>query len=134
MHFSINRYNPETDTKLYVKDHDLDMPIDFSMMVLDVLQRIRELEGALALYASGCKEVYGSDEMRFNGLNCFVYITLISSLTLPRVRKPLISFTTIADLVRDFTVFFKQCRRIKSYLQNDFEPLFKERLQTPQRE
>ncbi|KTD54548.1 succinate dehydrogenase, iron sulfur protein [Legionella sainthelensi] len=126
MHFSINRYHPATDTKLYLKDYDLDMRIDFSMMVLDVLQRIREREG---FCASGRKEVDGSDEMSFNGLNC-LHITFMLS----RVRKPLISFTTIADLVRDFTVFFKQCRPIKSYLQNDFEPLFKERLQTPLRE
>lgn len=130
MRFSIYRYNPETDTKPYIKDYDLDIPPDSNMMVLDALQLIREKDETLAFRASCREGVCGSDGMNINGLNRLACITSISSLTPPIVIRPLISFTVIRDLVVDFTLFFKQYERVKPYLQNDNEPPLKERLQT----
>ncbi|KTC83307.1 succinate dehydrogenase iron-sulfur subunit [Legionella cincinnatiensis] len=132
MRFSIYRYNPETDAKPYVKDYDLDIPPDSSMMVLDALQLIKEQDETLAFRASCREGVCGSDGMNINGLNRLACITSISSLTPPIVIRPLISFTIIRDLVVDFTLFFKQYERVKPYLQNDSEPPLKERLQTPE--
>ncbi|ARB92128.1 succinate dehydrogenase iron-sulfur subunit [Legionella longbeachae] len=132
MRFSIYRYNPETDTKPYIKDYDLDIPPDSNMMVLDALQLIREKDETLAFRASCREGVCGSDGMNINGLNRLACITSISSLTPPIVIRPLISFTVIRDLVVDFTLFFKQYERVKPYLQNDNEPPLKERLQTPE--
>ena len=132
MRFSIYRYNPETDEKPYVKDYDLDIPTDSSMMVLDALQLIKEQDETLAFRASCREGVCGSDGMNINGLNRLACITSISSLTPPIVIRPLISFTVIRDLVVDFTLFFKQYERVKPYLQNDSEPPLKERLQMPE--
>lgn len=132
MRFSIYRYNPETDAKPYVKDYDLDIPTDSNMMVLDALQLIKEQDETLAFRASCREGVCGSDGMNINGLNRLACITSISSLTPPIVIRPLISFTVIRDLVVDFTLFFKQYERVKPYLQNDYEPPLKERLQTPE--
>lgn len=132
MRFSIYRYNPETDTKPYIKDYDLDIPPDSNMMVLDALQLIREKDETLAFRASCREGVCGSDGMNINGLNRLACITSISSLTPPIVIRPLISFIVIRDLVVDFTLFFKQYERVKPYLQNDNEPPLKERLQTPE--
>jgi len=132
MRFSIYRYNPETDSKPYMKDYEIEIAPDSDIMVLDALQLINEQDETLAFRASCREGVCGSDGMNINGLNRLACITSLSSLTPPIVIRPLVNMTVIRDLVVDFTLFFKQYERVKPYLQNDSEPPVKERLQTPE--
>lgn len=132
MQFSIYRYNPETDSKPYIKDYELEIPPGSDMMVLDALQLIKEQDETLAFRASCREGVCGSDGMSINGLNRLACITPLSSLKPPIVIRPLVNMTVIRDLVVDFTQFFKQYERIKPYLKNDSAPPVKERLQTPE--
>jgi succinate dehydrogenase / fumarate reductase iron-sulfur subunit len=132
MKFSIYRYNPEFDSKPYMKDYELDIPPNSEMMVLGALQLIKEQDETLAFRASCREGVCGSDGMNINGLNRLACITSVVSLKSPIVIRPLISMPVIRDLVVDFTLFFKQYESIKPYLITDGEPPAKERLQTPE--
>ncbi len=131
MQFSIYRYNPETDSKPYMKDYELKIPPKSDMMVLEALQLIKLQDETLTFRASCREGVCGSDGMNINGLNRLACITPLSSLKPPIVIRPLVNMTVIRDLVVDFTLFFKQYERVKPYLQNDTEAPLKERLQSP---
>lgn len=132
MRFSIYRFNPEIDTKPYMKDYDLEISDKSDMMVLEALQLIKEQDETLAFRASCREGVCGSDGMNINGLNRLACITPVSSLKSPIIIRPLVNMTVIRDLVVDFTLFFKQYERVKPYLQNDTEAPAKERLQSPE--
>lgn len=131
MQFSIYRYNPETDSKPYMKDYELKILPQSDMMVLEALQLLKEQDETLTFRASCREGVCGSDGMNINGLNRLACITPLSSLKPPIIIRPLVNMTVIRDLVVDFTLFFKQYERVKPYLQNDTEPPIKERLQSP---
>src|SRR5579871_5231312 len=128
MRFSMYRYNPEIDSKPYMKDYELKIPPKSRMMVLEALQLIKQQDETLTFRASCREGVCGSDGMNINGLNRLACITPLSSLKPPIIIRPLVNMTVIRDLVVDFTLFFKQYERIKPYLQNDTEPPSKERL------
>ena len=52
MRFTIYRYNPEIDSAPYMKDYELDISSGSDMMMLDVLQLIKEQDETLAFRAS----------------------------------------------------------------------------------
>lgn len=131
---SIYRYNPETDTKPRMQDYTVDLPPGKDMMVLDVLQMVKDQDETVT-YRRSCREgVCGSDGLNINGKNALACITHLSSIVKndKLVIRPLPGLPVIRDLVVDMTAFYKQYERIQPYLQNDDPPPAIERLQSPE--
>jgi succinate dehydrogenase / fumarate reductase, iron-sulfur subunit len=131
---SIYRYNPETDTKPRMQDYQIALPPGKDMMVLDVLQLVKDQDETVT-YRRSCREgVCGSDGLNMNGKNGLACITHLSSVIKndKLVIRPLPGLPVIRDLVVDMTAFYKQYERIKPYLQNDDPPPAIERLQSPE--
>ncbi len=135
MQVSVYRYNPETDKKPYMQDYTVDLPEGKDLMVLDVLNLLKEDDATLS-YRRSCREgVCGSDGMNINGRNGLACITPLSeamngknSLTL----RPLPGLPVVRDLVIDMSLFYKQYEKVQPYLQNDTPPPAIERLQSPE--
>ena len=130
----IYRYHPESDQLPATGTFQVDTQ-GRDLMVLDVLERIKEQDPTLA-YRRSCREgVCGSDGMNINGKNRLACITPLSEGTSPdgvlRIR-PLPGFPVIRDLVVDMDLFFKQYERIKPWLLNDRPAPAIERLQSPE--
>lgn len=129
---SIYRYNPDTDEKPYMQDYQIDTK-GKDMMVLDVLQLIKEQDPTLA-YRRSCREgVCGSDGMNINGKNGLACITHLSSVVKKNrklILQPLPGLPVIRDLVIDMDLFYQQYEKIKPYLINDKPTPAIERLQT----
>jgi succinate dehydrogenase / fumarate reductase iron-sulfur subunit len=131
---SIYRYNPETDTQPRMQDYQIELPEGKDLMVLDVLQLVKDQDVTLA-YRRSCREgVCGSDGMNINGMNGLACITHVSAVAKngKLVLRPLPGLPVIRDLVVDMSAFYKQYERIKPYLQNDEPPPAIERLQSPE--
>ena len=131
---SIYRYNPETDTKPRMQDYTVELPPGKDMMVLDVLQMVKDQDETVT-YRRSCREgVCGSDGLNINGKNALACITHLSSIVKndKLVIRPLPGLPVIRDLVVDMTAFYKQYERIQPYLQNDDPPPAIERLQSPE--
>lgn len=131
---SIYRYNPETDSKPVMQDYQVELPPGKDMMVLDVLQLVKDQDSSVA-YRRSCREgVCGSDGLNMNGKNGLACITHVSSIVKDNklVIRPLPGLPVIRDLVVDMTAFYKQYERIKPYLQNDEPVPAIERLQSPE--
>jgi succinate dehydrogenase / fumarate reductase, iron-sulfur subunit len=129
---SIYRYNPEVDIKPYMQDVEVDLPEGKDLMVLDILQLVKDKDSSVA-YRRSCREgVCGSDGMNMNGKNGLACITPISSIIKKNklVLRPLPGLPVIRDLVVDMGAFYKQYEKIKPYLQNDTPPPAVERLQS----
>jgi succinate dehydrogenase / fumarate reductase iron-sulfur subunit len=130
MKISISRYNPETDTKAYLQDYEIELQ-DGDHMLLDVILRLKRQDNTLS-FRKSCREgVCGSDAMNINGRNGLACVTPVRNLQQPVVLRPLPSFPIIRDLVVDMTNFFKQYHSVSPYLINAEPPPEKERLQSP---
>lgn len=131
---SIYRYNPEVDSKPYMKAYTLDIPKKGDPMVLTLLERLKAEQDDTLSYRRSCREgVCGSDGMNINGKNGLACVTSLSSLKSDKiVVRPLPGFPVVRDLAVDLTQFYKQYERIEPYLQNDEETPVKERLQSPE--
>ncbi|PAV26286.1 succinate dehydrogenase subunit B [Tamilnaduibacter salinus] len=131
---SVYRYNPETDNAPYMQDVDLDLPEGKDLMVLDVLNLLKEKDPSLA-YRRSCREgVCGSDGLNMNGKNGLGCITPLSEVVKKDklVIRPLPGLPVIRDLVVDMTIFYEQYEKVTPYLVNrDPEPAI-ERLQSPE--
>lgn len=133
---SIYRYNPEKDEAPYMQDYDIAIPAGKDLMVLDVLNLVKEQDSSVA-YRRSCREgVCGSDGMNINGKNGLACITPISEATKGKndklILRPLPGMPVIRDLVIDMAVFYKQYESIKPYLDNDTPAPAIERLQSPE--
>jgi len=131
---SIYRYNPETDREPYMQDVEVSLPEGKDLMVLDVLNLIKERDQSLS-YRRSCREgVCGSDGVNMNGKNGLACITPVSEVATSGklVVRPLPGLPVIRDLVVDMGVFYKQYQRIKPYLQNSTPAGGRERLQSPE--
>lgn len=133
MEFLIDRYNPEVDSDIRVQHYELpDEEISGDMMLLEALEKIREIDPTLA-FRSSCKEgVCGSDGMNVNGKNRLSCITRVSELSSPVVLKPLPGLPVIKDLIIDMELFYDHYRAVKPYLQTTAKDLDHEILQTPE--
>ena len=129
----IYRYNPETDEAPSMKSYEVDTQ-DKDMMVLDVLELLKEQDPSLTFRRSCREGVCGSDGMNINGVNGLACITPLSE----RVKKnklilrPLPGLPVIRDLVIDMSQFYAQYEKIEPYLQNDTPAPAIERLQSPE--
>ncbi len=131
---SLYRYNPDTDTEPKMQDIQVEIPAGRDMMVLDVLQLLKEQDPSIS-YRRSCREgVCGSDGMNMNGKNGLACITPLSSIVKNQrlVLRPLPGLPVIRDLVVDMGVFYKQYEKIKPYLINETLAPAIERLQSPE--
>ena len=133
MQVSVYRYNPESGDKPQMQAMSVDLPEGRDLMVLDVLELLKEQDETLS-YRRSCREgVCGSDGINMNGKNGLACITPVSEaarggkLTL----RPLPGLPVVRDLVVDMTQFYRQYEKIKPYLMNDTPPPARERLQSP---
>lgn len=135
MKVSLYRYNPETDKKPYMQDYEINVPADKDLMVLDVLNLVKEQDPSVS-YRRSCREgVCGSDGLNINGKNGLGCITPLSEVKGGRdklVVRPLPGLPVIRDLVVDMSVFYKQYEKIKPFLINDQPAPAIERLQSPE--
>ncbi len=130
---SIYRYNPETDSAPYMQEFQVDTQ-GRDLMVLNVLEIIKQQDSSMA-YRRSCREgVCGSDGMNMNGTNGLACVTAISDVTKngKLVLRPLPGLPVIRDLVVDMGIFYKQYERIQPYLQNENTAPAIERLQSPE--
>lgn len=130
MHFSIYRYNPETDSEPRMQDYELD--VHEGMMLLEALNLLKEQDESLSFRRSCGEGVCGSDAMNINGRNGLACVTPISSLGSQVVLRPLPGRPVVRDLIVDLEQFYKQYRAVKPWLQNDDPEPEVERLQTPE--
>ena len=130
---SVYRYNPETDKEPFMKDYQVDTQ-GKDLMVLDVLELIKEQDATLGIRRSCREGVCGSDGMNINGKNGLACITPISEAcgNGDLVIRPLPGLPVIRDLVIDMSLFYKQYEKIKPYLINDEPAPAIERLQSPE--
>lgn len=131
---SVYRYNPETDREPYMQDVEVSLPEGKDLMVLDVLNLIKEKDQSLS-YRRSCREgVCGSDGVNMNGKNGLACITPVTEVVSrgKLVVRPLPGLPVVRDLVVDMGIFYKQYQRIKPYLQNSTPAGGRERLQSPE--
>ncbi len=130
----VYRYNPETDKKPYMMDFDVAIPEGKDLMVLDVLNLLKEQDPTLT-YRRSCREgVCGSDGLSIGGTNGLACITPLSEAAKGNklVIRPLPGLPVIRDLVVDMSLFYKQYEKIKPYLINENPAPAIERLQSPE--
>lgn len=131
MKFSIYRFNPETDSRPRMQDHEL--PDDCgAIMLLDALLLLKQQDDSLSFRRSCREGVCGSDGMNINGRNGLACIMPLHELKQPITLRPLPGLPVIRDLIVDLTQFYNQYRTVKPWLINkDPEPEI-ERLQSPE--
>ena len=129
---SIYRYHPETDAQPRMQDYEFDAG-GRDLMVLDVLEALKEQDSTLAVRRSCREGVCGSDGININGVNRLACVTPLSEVVRRKrlILRPLPGLPVIRDLVVDMTQFYRQYEKIKPYLQNDTPPPATERLQSP---
>jgi len=134
MEISIYRYNPDIDNAPYMQDFDLEIPGGKDLMVLDVLELLKEKDPSVT-YRRSCREgVCGSDGVNMNGKNGLACITPLSDVVRGKklTIKPLPGLPVIRDLIVDMEQFYNNYEKINPYLINDEEPPEMERLQSPE--
>jgi succinate dehydrogenase / fumarate reductase iron-sulfur subunit len=131
---SVYRYNPETDDAPYMQDIHIDIPGGKDIMVLDLLQLLKEKDPTMAFRRSCREGVCGSDGMNMNGKNGLACITALSQVVEKDklVLRPLPGLLVIRDLVVDMSQFYRQYEKVKPFLINDTPAPAIERLQSPE--
>lgn len=131
---SIYRYNPDTDSEPYMQDFQVDTQ-GRDLMVLDVLNLVKEQDDTL-VYRRSCREgVCGSDGLSMNGKNglaCITPVSLAAKGGKHLIVKPLPGLPVLRDLVVDMTMFFNQYEKVQPYVINDTPAPAIERLQSPE--
>lgn len=134
MQVSVYRYDPAKDQEPYMKDFSVELPEGKDIMILDLLELLKEQDESVA-YRRSCREgVCGSDGINMNGKNGLACITPVSEVVRNNkvVLKPLPGLPVIRDLVVDMNQFYENYKKIDPYLINDTPPPQKERLQSPE--
>ena len=133
IHINIYRYNPEKDKFPYMQTFEFEKP-KRDIMVLELLNQLKEKDPTSS-YRRSCREgVCGSDGMNINGKNGLACITPLSSVVQKNKLdlRPLPGLPVVRDLVVDMTEFYAQYEKIKPFLQNDMPVDIGERLQSPE--
>lgn len=134
MQVSVYRYDPDVDEAPQMRDMSIELPEGGDLMVLDLLERLKEQDPSLS-YRRSCREgVCGSDGINMNGLNGLACITPVSQVAKrgKLALRPLPGLPVIRDLVVDMSQFFDQFEKVRPYLINDQPPPAQERLQSPE--
>lgn len=122
--FQIYRWNPDSPSdKPRMQKYTLDLNKTGPMM-LDALIRIKnELDPTLTFRRSCREGICGSCAMNIDGVNTLACLCRIPTETAKESRiYPLPHTYVVKDLVPDMTLFYKQYRSIKPYLQRDTPP------------
>ena len=129
---SLYRYNPELDREPYMQDVEVDTG-GRDLMVLDVLELIKERDPTLAFRRSCREGVCGSDGLNMNGKNGLACITPLSETVKNNhlIVRPLPGLPVVRDLVVDMGLFYQQYEKVAPYLQNNTPAPAIERLQSP---
>ena len=132
MKFSIYRFDPDKDSRPYMRDYELDdVRVRPGMMLLEALIELKAQDESLSFRRSCGEGVCGSDAMNINGRNGLACITPLAGLKTPIELRPLPGQPVIRDLIVDLSQFYAQYRAARPYLINaDPEPEV-ERLQSP---
>ena len=99
---SLYRYNPEQDNFPYMKNYKVKKPKK-DIMVLDLLNMLKEDDATIS-YRRSCREgVCGSDGMNINGKNGLACITPLSEVLRGNKLelRPLPGLPVIRDLIVD---------------------------------
>ena len=134
MQVSIYRYNPDVEQDPSMQDYTVVLPEGRDLMVLDLLELVKQQDSTVS-YRRSCREgVCGSDGMNMNGTNGLACITPVSEIAKggKLVLRPLPGLPVMRDLVVDMTQFYKQYEKIQPYVINNDPPPAQERLQTPE--
>ncbi|MEX2489349.1 MAG: succinate dehydrogenase iron-sulfur subunit [Pseudomonadales bacterium] len=134
MQVSVYRFDPDKDNEPYMQDFDLEIPGNKDLMVLDVLELLKEMDPSVA-YRRSCREgVCGSDGVNMNGKNGLACTTPLSEVVKrgKLAVRPLPGLPVIRDLVVDMGQFYDQYKKVQPWLINDEEPPAQERLQSPE--
>ncbi len=120
LNFSVYRYNPDVDTKPYMKDYVLEVEDGSDMMVLDALILLKEQDATISFRRSCREGVCGSDGLNMNGKNGLACITPLSALKADKiVIRPLPGLPVIRDLIVDMTQFYDNYAKVKPFLISD---------------
>lgn len=134
MQVSVYRYNPDQDRVPYMQDYEVELPEGKDLMVLDVMEIIKEMDPTLS-YRKSCREgVCGSDGLnmnKVNGLACITPVSRIAKNGKLQIR-PLPGLPVVRDLVVDLSLFYKQYEKVRPYLINEEPTPPTERLQSPE--
>jgi succinate dehydrogenase / fumarate reductase, iron-sulfur subunit len=127
---SINRFDPEKDTKPHRKEYTIDVEPTFR--ILDCLDKIKwEIDGSLAYRRSCSHGICGSDAMMINGVNQLACQILVQDFKKKYIKiDPLPSLPIIKDLVVNMDSFFAKYDVVKPYLITKTAPPVKERYQS----
>jgi len=132
MKFSIYRFDPDQDSRPYMRDYELDdARIRPGMMLLEALIELKAQDESLSFRRSCGEGVCGSDAMNINGRNGLACITPLAELKTPIELRPLPGQPVIRDLIVDLGQFYAQYRAARPYLINDDPEPEVERLQSP---
>jgi succinate dehydrogenase (ubiquinone) iron-sulfur subunit len=119
--FHIYRWNPdEPSSKPRMQSYTLDLNKTGPMM-LDALIRIKNEVDPTLTFRRSCREgICGSCAMNIDGVNTLACLCRIPTDTAKESRiYPLPHMYVVKDLVPDMTLFYKQYRSVKPYLQRD---------------
>ncbi|HIG40529.1 MAG: succinate dehydrogenase iron-sulfur subunit [bacterium] len=134
MQVSVYRYDPAKDLRPYMQEFSVEIPGGKDLMVLDLLELLKEQDESVT-YRRSCREgVCGSDGINMNGKNGLACITPISEVIRNNALsiKPLPGLPVIRDLVVDMEQFYDQYKKIEPYLINNEPTPTQERLQSPE--
>lgn len=125
----IRRYNPETDSKPWWGEYQVDVePTD---RVLDALHQVKWYQdGTLTLRRSCAHGICGSDAMVINGRNALACKVLMQDVGEVCQVEALRGMRLIKDLIVDMEPFFAKYRAVLPYLINDDIPASGERYQS----
>ncbi|KAI6020651.1 hypothetical protein PISMIDRAFT_513318 [Pisolithus microcarpus 441] len=132
--FKIYRWNPdEPDKKPTLQSYTIDLN-QTGPMVLDALIKIKNEIDPTLTFRRSCREgICGSCAMNINGQNTLACLCRIDrDVSKDAKIYPLPHMYIVKDLVPDLTLFYKQYKSIKPYLQNDNPPAQGEFLQSPE--
>ncbi len=134
MQVSIYRYDPDQDEVPAMREMNIDLPAGKDLMVLDVLELLKEQDPSLTFRRSCREGVCGSDGINMNGKNGLACITPVSEAAKrgKLILRPLPGLPVVRDLVVDMTQFYRQYEKITPFLINDKPAPARERLQSPE--
>ncbi|KAJ5160263.1 Succinate dehydrogenase iron-sulfur subunit [Penicillium canariense] len=119
--FKVYRWNPDTPSeKPTMQSYQLDLNKTGPMM-LDALIRIKNEIDPTLTFRRSCREgICGSCAMNIDGVNTLACLCRIPTDTAQESRiYPLPHTYVVKDLIPDLTLFYKQYKSIKPYLQRD---------------
>ncbi|KAL4063589.1 alpha-helical ferredoxin [Scleroderma yunnanense] len=132
--FKIYRWNPdEPDKQPTLQSYTIDLN-QTGPMILDALIKIKNEVDSTLTFRRSCREgICGSCAMNINGQNTLACLCRIDRDSSKDTKiYPLPHMYIVKDLVPDLTLFYKQYKSIKPYLQNDNPPAQGEFLQSPE--